>query len=112
VERWRWPENRPAKSRYVEAVVQVFDVGSQAQSRVSFFQRSMPVDASSDSDGWIAFVGEVDAIHNGLSVLCDGVGDRVLVGRVKLRGESEPYWRSKRNPHAVDQLVADASCRV
>jgi len=54
-------------------------------------------------------VGDVDAINNGLSVLGDCVGDCVWLGVVKLRRESGTVLASERNPHAVDQLIADAS---
>jgi hypothetical protein len=44
-------------------------------------------------------------MNNGLSVLGDGVRDCA----VKLRRESGTVLASERNPHAIDQLIADAS---
>ena len=53
-------------------------------------------------------MGEVDAMNHGLSVLGDGVRDCVWLGGVKLRRESGTVLTSERNPHAIDQWIADA----
>ncbi len=88
----------------VQAIVQVLAVGLKVEGQfVGLIKLS--AERGVDSEGGLdASAVDVDAVDDGLAIL----GQRLLVGAIKIKGQATAIFGAGGNPHTRSELIANA----